>query len=170
MKKFLKEKSIPKIPFFIMVILFTLVALEMGAATIMKLGIHADIISGNSMERTIYDGGKIIEVSSSLKNIKRGDIVSIEVYLNGERTMILKRVIGIPGENIDIKGANVYINGRILDEPYAYYSEAGNDGLNKTLGEDEYFVMGDNRIISLDSRHIGPVPRDAIKSVIIKYK
>lgn len=170
MKKFLREKSISKVPFFIMIILLTIAALEMGGATILKLGIYGAVTSGNSMEKTIHDGGRVLEISSAVKSIKRGDLVSIEVYLDDEKTMILKRVIAMPGETIDIKGANVYINGEILDEPYAYYSEAGNDGVQGTLREDEYFVMGDNRIVSLDSRHMGPIPKDAIKSVVLKYK
>lgn len=170
MKKFFREKSIPKVPFFIMIIAFTLIALEAGGTTIMKLGIYASATSGDSMEKTIHSGGRVLGISSAVKGIKRGDVVSIAAYIDDEKAKLLKRVIAMPGETIDIKGANVYINGEILDEPYAYYSEAGNDVVKRTLGEDEYFVMGDNRIVSLDSRHIGPIPKDAIKSVVLKYK
>ena len=83
----------------------------------------------------------------------------------------LKRVIGLPGEQVSERAGFFYVDGRKLDEPYL--SLYDRDSVTKTwprLGKDEYFVMGDNRIASCDSRTWGPVPRSAfIGPVVATY-
>ncbi|HEX5688934.1 MAG TPA: signal peptidase I [Roseiflexaceae bacterium] len=102
---------------------------------------------------------------------KRGQVVVLNPP-NGDGDALIKRVIGLPGEQIELRDGVVLINGRQLDEPYANglptscYSTCA----PLTLGEDEYFVMGDNRPSSLDSRSFGAVPATKIIGrVVMRY-
>ena len=83
-----------------------------------------------------------------------------------QRSTDIKRVIGLPGEHVCIKDSTIYIDGEVLEENYGKdlvrYAGIAENGI--TLGEDEYFLMGDNRLESFDSRYpeIGPVSKDKI--------
>ncbi|MFN7916012.1 MAG: signal peptidase I [Vicinamibacterales bacterium] len=109
--------------------------------------------------------------------IKRGDVVVFKYPEEPERDFI-KRIIGLPGETIELRQKKVYINGTPLDEPYVHFLEppgAGNSGNEVTsfdvrerygpvtVPADHYFAMGDNRDNSQDSRYWGFLPRDYIK-------
>jgi signal peptidase I len=87
---------------------------------------------------------------------ERGDIVVFrkDPYASEE---YVKRVVGLPGETFAIQGGDVYINGRRLDEPYAA-GRSYPDSAPQPIGKDAYFVLGDNRPISEDSREFGAVP------------
>ena len=74
-------------------------------------------------------------------------------------------IIGLPNESIRIKNNRIYINDKEIENSYAYGETSDYDEI--TLGEDEYFVLGDNRLISKDSRIIGPVKRSKIKGKTI---
>jgi signal peptidase I len=78
---------------------------------------------------------------------------------------LLKRIVGLPGESLRV-GSHVEVNGRTLTEEYAAGASAPADyrGVNR-LGSNEYFVLGDNRAASTDSRHFGPVPAPSIEGV-----
>lgn len=97
------------------------------------------------------------------KKIKRGDIVIFK-YPRDEQVNYIKRVIGLPGEQVLIHGKTVYIHGKALDEPYAEFTGAlDNDSPSRNYGpvtvpKDYLFVMGDNRDNSYDSRYWGFVP------------
>jgi len=91
-----------------------------------------------------------------------------KIYYNGEEIEVVKRVIGLPGETILIKGDKVYINGKLLEEPYALYDHIGDDNIEIQIRENEYFVMGDNRYESGDSREYGPIPKENISYILIK--
>ena len=97
----------------------------------------------------------------------RGDIVVVTAERR-EQSM-LKRVVGLPGEHIAFGEGMLFINGNRLDEPYlgglpAYLSP---DDSELTLGDDRYFVMGDNRTRSTDSRHYGPVRCSQIEGKVM---
>ncbi len=131
--------------------------------------IQRNIIEGPSMEPTLHNKDQIfVEKVSKYFNIKRGDIITIEkTDPFNPQTLLIKRVIGLPGEHLEIKDNHVYINDERLAEPYLAesvetHAESGMDYQNVTLGEDEYFVLGDNRAVSKDSRKIGPVKADQI--------
>jgi signal peptidase I len=105
--------------------------------------------------------------------IRRGDIIVFKYPEEPERDFI-KRVIGLPGETIELRKKRVYINGQVLDEPYVHYlsppDEEGPPDFDVrvqygpvTVPEGHYFMMGDNRDNSQDSRYWGFLPRDYIK-------
>lgn len=88
---------------------------------------------------------------------ERGSIVVFHFPLNPERNFV-KRVIGLPGDTVSIKRGVTYIDGKPLDEPYVRTPKNNENAEYPTVADDEYFVMGDNRLYSNDSRHWGPVP------------
>jgi signal peptidase I len=125
-------------------------------------------VKGASMEPSFYDHEYLIvdEVSYRFKEPTRGDIIVFR-YPKVPSQYFIKRVVGLPNEKIEIKDNQVYIypaEGKkfILDEAF-YLDGAQTSGNNSwTLGPDEYYVLGDNRDESLDSRSFGPVFRDLI--------
>lgn len=144
MEKIKKIKWKELIPYIIIVIVVLLVR------TFIVTPVQ---VSGSSMEPTL-DGGEIMFLWKT-KNIKRYDIVVANLVRDGKKVDILiKRVYGMPGEKVLIENGKIYINDHILDDPYGT-GDTG-DGVSYTLGEDEYFIMGDNRNVSYDSRYIGP--------------
>ena len=106
---------------------------------------------------------------------KRGEIV---VFDGPDGEKWIKRVIGLPGEVIDIIEGNIYIDGKALDES-VYLNEAGISSLNPvlttvvtypyTIPENHYFLLGDNRLESKDCRYFGPVPEEDISGMAV-YK
>lgn len=92
---------------------------------------------------------------------RRGDIVVFRFPHNPQRNFI-KRVIALPGEKVAIEGGIVYINNKVLDEPYIKKPFPNESVSFKILAEDEFFVMGDNRSFSNDSRHWGAVAQEDI--------
>lgn len=101
---------------------------------------------------------------------KRGDLVVIKDPTDGGYAV--KRIVAVAGETISFKGGRVYISGRKLTEPYLTpgtetFTPSGAEG-QVACGKDRYFVMGDNRGNSFDSRAYGPIPRQNILGVIIR--
>ncbi len=125
-------------------------------------------VSGSSMENTLSDGDNLIvdKISYRFHDPERFDII-IFPYQYEEDTYYIKRIIGLPGESVRIDDeGNIYINGEVLVE--YYWKEVMKDpGIAKeeiVLGDDEYFVLGDNRNNSSDSRDpsVGVIHRDDI--------
>ena len=120
------------------------------------------MISGDSMEPGLNDGDLVLLVKT--RNMNTGDLVSFR--WNGKT--LLKRVVGRPGDWVMMDGqGRVYVNGALLDEPYvAEFGACEKDDVAYPfqVPEDSYFVMGDNRIASVDSRnsHVGCVRYDQI--------
>lgn len=133
-------------------------------------------IKGNSMYPAIESGDTGITsiINVSMGDIKRFDIVT--VYSPNEDRNLTKRIIGLPNETIEYKNDSLYINGEYVSEDFLdqdYVSTQTNDGktyFTKDFGpiklkEDEYFICGDNRIISVDSRILGPFKEEDILSI-----
>lgn len=113
-------------------------------------------VSGSSMEATLSDGDNLIvdKLSYRFQDPKRFDIV-VFPYKYEENTYYIKRIIGLPGDTVQVKDGYTYINGELLESDIygaEVMIEAGTASEPITLGEEEYFVLGDNRNHSLDSR------------------
>lgn len=113
-------------------------------------------VSGSSMENTLSDGDNLIvdKISYRFHDPERYDII-IFPYKYEEDTYYIKRIIGLPGEHVRIDDSgNIYINGKVLKESYGreVIQDPGIARDEITLGEGEYFVLGDNRNNSSDSR------------------
>lgn len=120
-------------------------------------------IEGQSMEPTLHAGQYLIvnkAVYRWLHPPQRGDIIVFEYPRSPDRDFI-KRVIGLPGEEVEIRDGVVYINGRALQEAYIS-SPSRRSFAARMVGEDEYFVLGDNRPNSSDSRSWGMLPQKYI--------
>lgn len=124
------------------------------------------VVDGASMEPTFFTDERVIvdRLSMLLGGPARGDIVVLDSPRQDE--LLIKRVIGLPGETLTVRAGRVYVNGELLEEPYVleFCTYPSCDGTWE-LGPDEYFVLGDNRSHSLDSHTFGPVPRSAIKGI-----
>ena len=129
------------------------------------------VVNGDSMDNTLADGQSLImnKISYHFHDPERFDIVIFPGPLeNGENPYYIKRVIGLPGETVQIKDGKVYINDEELTEDVYgitdYIEKAGIAEEPLTLGDDEYFCLGDNRPVSFDSRYeeVGPVSRSEI--------
>jgi signal peptidase I len=126
-------------------------------------------VKGASMEPNFYDHEYLIidELSYRFHQPQRGDIVVFR-YPNDPKQFFIKRVIGLPGETVEIAGGQVKIyneknpNGMVLDEHSYLDQDFTSTTRTVTLKSDEYFVLGDNRIASLDSRYFGPVNQSYI--------
>ena len=128
-------------------------------------------IGGASMETTLNTGDRVF-ISRALvlfRQVKRGDIVVCRLEDSGEMQDIVKRVIGLPGDEVVIADGVVWVNGETLDETYTR-GAVTNGAVHITLAPGEYFVMGDNRGVSVDSRMLGAVQAgDMIGKVFLRF-
>ena len=114
-------------------------------------------VNGTSMYPTLKQNEIMILNKIGLKSgIDRFDIVVVKT----DNNRIIKRVIGLPGESVMYEDGKLYINGKYVEDSYSLSSTKDFD--NIVLKEDEYFVLGDNREVSKDSRMIGPVKKEQI--------
>ena len=108
-------------------------------------------VDGNSMRKTLEDGD--ILLLYKMAKFERNDIIVLDEKEDEE--IIIKRIIALPGETIKIQNGKIYINDKEYNDEFAYGDTS--DYEQVTLGENEYFILGDNRLISKDSRYFGPV-------------
>ena len=151
------------------IVVYTIVAV--GLALLIRFFIAAPyIVSGASMEPTFYNYHYLIidRVSYRLGEPQRGDVIVFDLPQDTSRALI-KRVIGLPGETVVVKGSTVSIKnaanpeGFTLSEPYLDPNDFGGiSDITVTLDEGQFFVLGDNRRVSADSRVWGTLPREDI--------
>lgn len=124
-------------------------------------------VSGSSMESTLSHGDNLIvdKLTYRFADPKRYDII-VFPFRYEENTYYIKRIIGLPGETVQIQDGSIYIDGEVLNESYGreVMKSAGLAADPIELKEDEYFVLGDNRNDSTDSRepNVGVIHRDEI--------
>ncbi len=131
------------------------------------------IVSGSSMESTLHNKENLLveKVSYRFKDPDRFDVIVFYPYGRESDDYYIKRVIGLPGETVQIKGDTIYINGEEIKENYGkdpmVYAGIAEEPLK--LADDEFFVLGDNREVSEDSRYeeVGPVKRENIEGKAI---
>ncbi|MGI5968337.1 MAG: signal peptidase I [Lachnospiraceae bacterium] len=130
-------------------------------------------VVGSSMENTLHQDDNLLveKVTYKFKNPDRFDIIVFYPYGKEEDPddYYVKRIIGLPGETVQIIGADIYINGEILEEHYGKdpITDPGVAREKITLGENEFFVLGDNREVSEDSRVFGAVDKKNISGQVV---
>lgn len=145
-----------------------IVAIIFATVIVPRYILQRTIVIGDSMENTLQDGENlwVEKVSYHFDYLKRFDVIVFYPYGKDNSEYYIKRIIGLPGETIQIIGDTIYINGTPLSENYGKepITFAGNASQPLLLARDEYFVLGDNRSVSLDSRYdkVGPVAMENI--------
>lgn len=133
--------------------------------------IQRTVVKGESMEETLHEGESLLVNKLSFYEPSRYNIIVF--YPQGEEVdeYYVKRIYGLPGETIQITGNDIYINGEKIEDNYAKNAmdDSGIAEEPLTLADDEYFVLGDNREVSLDSRDpdVGPVKEKNIAGHVV---
>ncbi|MCM3160302.1 MULTISPECIES: signal peptidase I [Metabacillus] len=149
------------------------IVLAVGLAMIIRIFLFEPyLVEGSSMDPTLHDGDRLF-VNKTLKfigEIDKGDIVIIDG--KEENIRYVKRVIGVPGDKVSAQDGKVYVNGTVIEEPYLDSNEKEAESIGIDLTDDfeeievpngNYFVMGDNRLNSMDSRNgLGLIEKDRI--------
>ena len=128
-----------------------------GAILAMQF-IQPVVVNGTSMFPYLEDGDFLIMEKYDL-NPDYDDVVILE----NDGRLIIKRIVGKPGDTISFDGSSVYVNGQRRQEDYISF--ATDPGKDVALKDNEYYVLGDNRPDSMDSRTIGPISKDKIKGI-----
>lgn len=174
---------------------YSLVGLLITLSILFNVFVQRVQVSGHSMDPTLKTNEKLFAIKHV--PIDRFDIVVAKEKTDDENIFIIKRVIGLPGDTVEYKKDQLYVNGKKMNEPYLnsfkeklkdgslidYFTKinsnyanfdfntdyltvdsSGNDSFKVTLKSDEYFLLGDDRPISKDSRAVGPIKKSDIVS------
>ncbi|MGG0658489.1 signal peptidase I [Rummeliibacillus pycnus] len=151
---------------------FTLIVMVCLAISFRAL-ISPEIVIGHSMENSLHEGDYLISYRLAYKYQKPNydDIVSFDAELVAGHDLFIKRVIGLPGDHIQIKDNVLFRNGKEIKEPYIKEPMVTNN-LDVKVGKGKVFVMGDNRNNSMDSRDFGPIDyhKEIQAKVMIRLK
>jgi signal peptidase I len=125
------------------------------------------VVDGTSMASTLHDDDRVFvnKLSYRLHDPNRGDVVVLHQISGTSERDLIKRVIGLPGETIEVRNCQVLVDGRVLEEPYldsevVVTGNCGGDVPATSVPDDHVYVMGDNRAGSQDSRALGPISED----------
>lgn len=170
-----EEESLGKFLLDVVVMMVIMVGILYALFTFV---LSNETVSGPSMQPTFENGDRIIAVRHF--SLKRNDIVILKAP-DQKGALYIKRVIGLPGDMVTSKNDKLYINGKQVAEPYLNnkFKKAANAAgqpytnnftLTRRVPKNSYFVMGDHRDVSKDSRYFGFVKRDAITGkVVFRY-
>lgn len=127
---------------------------------------NLSVVRGSSMAPGIFDGDRILvdQFSYMFTDIERGDIVVLQYPLD-PRLDYIKRVVGLPGDEIVMNGGSLHINGELVPENYTFENDP-HTRLQLTVKPGHYFVLGDNRLHSSDSREFGQVKADLVRGKV----
>ncbi|MCW2658021.1 MAG: signal peptidase, partial [Jatrophihabitans sp.] len=158
--------------------LFIVVVIALGAAFLLRTYVVSPYyIPSASMEPTLHgctgcndDHVLVDKITYRIHDPQQNDLVVFNKPANAEapEKMLIKRVIGLPGDRLQLKNGHVYINGQLVDEPYvrkacgARPTTATTSTSSWTIPDKHLFVMGDNRCNSVDSRTFGPIPTASV--------
>lgn len=157
-----------------------ILVLGVGLVMLIRLAwLETAIVTSGSMEPTLRVGDRLlVDHRASLRGSwARGDVVLFDAPegWSGSGDTLVKRVVALPGDMVEVRAGSVVLNGALLSEPYlpqsAPPSDAAPETLNspsRKLGAGEYWVMGDNRWNSDDSRSNGPLPEEAIRGHLLR--
>lgn len=123
-------------------------------------------VDGDSMEPTLRNGDRVL-ISKGYDAPRRGDIVSFRVRIGGQPDVLIKRVVALPGDSVEIMGDRAFVNGSV--SPYDAGTLVGSPEFRigpLTVPDGMVYVLGDNRAVSLDSRFIGPVLIGSIRGAV----
>lgn len=144
------------------------IILAVGLALLIRAFVFEPVkVEQTSMYPTLNDGDRLIssKISYETGDPQFQDIIVIQI---NKTTKYVKRVIGLPGDSVEIKNSKVYVNGEEINEPYISRDLVYDDYNKITVPDNYYFVLGDNRPYSKDSRDesVGLIPREKIISKI----
>ena len=154
------------------------VVIAIGAAMLIRLFLFQQYyIDGPSMQTTLMPQDRVLvnKMSYKLHDIHRGDVIVFDRVTNEvQHDDLIKRVLGLPGETLEIRSCIVYVDGVQVDEPYLNPEQTSQIEPSARCGshtdmapievpEDMVFVMGDNRVQSFDSRDFGPIDTDKVR-------
>ena len=152
----------------ITVVIAAFIGIAAGHTVLGSFG-SVSVVDGQSMAPTYQPGARVYTTSISTP-LARGDIVLVD---DGKKEYALKRIIGLPGETIELWRGFVFVNWRLLEEPYLpkhtwTFPDEHKETYIFRLENEEYLVLGDNRTFSIDSRAYGPVPRRNILGPLVQ--
>lgn len=150
----------------ILTVILTTLALFVASLvfTVLSMGLTVCTVQGSSMEPTIMDGTMLL--LNPQKEVEHFDIAVFEE----DGSYIIKRVVGLPGDTVTVLDGNLFINGQPYDEPYVsedYSVEFAKESFKVEVPEGAYYVLGDNRDGSFDSRDAGTIPAEDLTGVAI---
>ncbi len=125
--------------------------------------VQISIVKGHSMEPSLQDGDRLVvdRVSCNLGDVHRGDVVVLR-YPRNPAVDFVKRIVGLPGDRVALQAGQLYVNGSMLPDNWTCIADRDTTR-DIEVPSGCYFVLGDNRPISCDSREFGLVPQDLLK-------
>jgi signal peptidase I len=152
----------------LLTILLFLVLVACSCSALRRVSVQPVRVEGVAMEPALKNGDRIL-IDQSVDKLGRGDIITFYYPADPSRSY-LKRVVGLPGETVEIRDGKVLINGNALDEPYVLpeNNRVSNVRQEIRIPVDSYYVLGDNRDNSNDSRMWGPLQRKFIYGKFVR--